>query len=119
MNKEKLIGCLLVVLMSFSACKKTSEKVIDCFGDSLLISVHVTVNATNMKQVATEVRYSGSKKVSGVKWEYGDGGTESTTSLTGSHTYASAGTYVVKARVTFTEGKSSCEVDPTKSVVIQ
>ncbi len=119
MKIEKLIGCLLIVAMSFVACKKTSERVIDCFGESFLVSVHVKVNEANGKQVATEVKYLGSKTISGVKWEYGDGSTESTTDLVGNHTYASAGTYTVKARVSFRDGKSTCEVDPTKSVSIQ
>ncbi|WP_316815254.1 PKD domain-containing protein [Pedobacter nyackensis] len=119
MKIEKLIGCLLIVVTSFAACKKTSERVIDCFGESLLVSVHVKIDAANGKQVTTEVKYLGSKTISGVKWEYGDGSTESTTGLTGDHTYVSAGSYTVKARVSFTDGKSSCEVDPTKNVNIQ
>lgn len=119
MKKMKLIGCVLIAFIIFAGCKKSSKAVVDCFGESLKVSVHVTISSTNSKQITTEVKYWGSKKVSGVKWEYGDGSTESTTGLTGSHTYAAGGAYTIKARVTFTEGKSSCEVDPTKNINIQ
>ena len=84
-----------------------------------MVSVHLKVNDANGKQVAAELKYLGSKTISGIKWEYGDGSTESTTGLVGNHTYASAGTYTVKARVSFRDGKSTCEVDPTKNVSIQ
>lgn len=112
--------CLFfIVLFSFSGCKKTTEKIVDCFGESLLTSVHVHVITTNAKEINTEVRYAGSKTISSVKWEFGDGAVQTTTGLTSNHTYAVAGNYTVKAKVTFTKGKSSCEVDPTKSVTIQ
>lgn len=119
MKTGKLMMGVLMIGMLFVGCKKSSERIVDCFGESLKLSVHVTVNPNNAKQVSTEVKYWGEKKISGIKWEYGDGATETTTGLTGNHLYASAGTYTVKARVTFTEGKSSCEVDPTKAVTIQ
>ncbi|RZL33255.1 MAG: PKD domain-containing protein, partial [Pedobacter sp.] len=95
MKKKQLLASALVIMMAFAGCKKAAESMIDCFSESVLVSVHVSVNATNAKQINTEVRYSGSKKVTGVKWEYGDGGTESTTALTGSHTYNSAGNYTI------------------------
>ncbi|RYG02369.1 MAG: PKD domain-containing protein, partial [Chitinophagaceae bacterium] len=98
MKKRKItyLLCLVVLtVMSFSTagCKKTTEKALDCFGESLLTSVHVHIITTNAKQINTEVRYAGSKTISNVKWEFGDGAVQTTTGLTSNHTYAVAGNY--------------------------
>lgn len=119
MKKVKLLGGLLAMVMLLTNCKKVTEKVIDCFGEAIETSLHVTVNATNSKQVTTEVKYWGNKTITKVKWEFGDGITVVTTGLTSHHTYTVAGTYTVKARVTLAKGTSSCEVDPTRAVHIQ
>lgn len=115
---KKWVWCL-VLLAFFAGCKKTTEQVIDCFAESLLVGVHVNVSAANAKQVVTELRYAGDQPIASITWEYGDGSTETTTNLTGNHTYAVAGMYTIKAKVTFRKGKSSCQVDPTKTVTIQ
>lgn len=110
---------MAAMLILLCGCKKTTEKVLDCFGESLLVSVHVTASSANPKLVATELRYSGSRNISSIKWEYGDGATQTTSGLSAAHTYAAAGNYTIKARVSFSQGKSSCEVDPTKNITVQ
>lgn len=118
MKKQILMGGLLAGLLISGSCKKTTESVVDCFSESVKVSLHVNVNSGNAKQIATEVKYWGHRTISSVKWEYGDGTIVTTTGLTSNHIYTAAGNYTVKARVTITEGKSSCETDPTKSVSI-
>lgn len=119
MKKQKLITCILAASMIFVSCKKTTESVVDCLSEDIRQSVHVTVNANNPKEVTTEVKYWGTKTIGSIKWEYRDGVVETTTSLTGMHTYSSAGNYTIKAKITITEGKSSCASDHTKTVTIQ
>lgn len=118
-KRIKLLGVVLLAMATFAGCKKAEEGIVDCLSESIKTGVHVTVSAGNAKQVSTEVTYWGHKTITSVKWEFGDGTTATTTGLSSSHTYTTAGNYTVKARVTFTEGKSSCEVDPTKAVTIQ
>ena len=118
MKKQILMGGLLAIFLISGSCKKAEKSVVDCLSESIKTTVHVTVSTSNAKQVTTEVKYWGHHTITSVKWEYGDGVTATTTGLTSSHTYTAAGSYTVKARVTFTEGKSSCEVDPTKAVNI-
>lgn len=118
MKKQILIVGILVAFLISGSCKKVEKSMVDCLGESIKTTVHVTVTASNTKQVATEVKYWGHHTITSVKWEYGDGVTATTTGLSSSHTYTTAGNYTVKARVTFTEGKSSCEVDPTKAINI-
>lgn len=119
MKKRTFIPYLLLFILLLGSCKKAAESAVDCFGESLLTSVHVMVSSTNAKQVTTEVRYGGTKTISGIKWEFGDGSTASTTERTSTHVYATPGSYTVTARVTFSNGTSSCEVDPTRTVNIQ
>lgn len=117
MKMQKLILGVMVAFLMLSSCKK-EEKILDCYGEAVKASVLVTVNTTNPKQVTTEVKYSGDKKVTNVQWEFGDGITVTTTGLTSTHTYTAAGSYTVRARVTLNKETVSCDIVPTRAVNI-
>ena len=117
MKMQKLILGVMVAFLMLSSCKK-EDKILDCFGEAVQASLQVTVNATNPKQVTTEVKYLGDKKVTNVEWEFGDGITLSTSGLTTTHTYIAAGNYTVRARVTLNKGTVSCDIVPTRVVNI-
>ncbi|WP_316788283.1 PKD domain-containing protein [Pedobacter frigoris] len=114
----KLTALVLMMIMGFVSCKKQAAGIIDCLGESILTSFSHTTDANNPKKVNFVVKYSGSHTLSSVKFEFGDGQTETVAGTTASHTYAGAGTYSVKARVTLKNNKATCEVDPVKQVVV-
>lgn len=115
--RKLLFRSLLVSICIFNvSCKKTLESIVNCTGEGLLMSVHHTVDGSSPKLVHFEGRYSGSHNLDSVTWDFGDGQTG--TGKTVDHTYAASGTYTVKAKIKITNGKSTCESDPTRSVVI-
>jgi hypothetical protein len=117
--RKLLFRSILVAICIFSiSCKKTLESIVNCTGEALLMSVHHNVDTSSPKLVHFEARYSGSHSVESVSWEFGDGKTATGKSLTADHTYDAAGTYNVKAKIKIVSGKSTCEGDPAKSVVI-
>jgi len=113
-----LVACTLVLSSVFFSCRKTTEKIVDCFGQSLLTSFSHTTDAANPKKVDFTAKHSGELSIASVKFEYGDGQSQTVTGTTASHTYAAAGTYSVKARITLTNGKGTCETDPVRSVTV-
>ena len=117
MKKILLLRFLLVSVCIFNnSCKKALESIINCTGEALLMSVHHTVDGSSPKLVHFEGRYSGTHSLDSVTWDFGDGKTG--TGKTVDHTYDASGTYTVKAKIKIANGKSTCESDPTKSVVI-
>lgn len=109
---------VLVALISFS-CGDDLENAIDCVGESALLELKHTADATNAKKIDYEIGYNGSYTVSSVKWTFGDGSVIQTVEgNTVSHVYTTAGTYTAKAEVTIKKGSSSCNQSKTKSVTI-
>ncbi|MDQ6482028.1 PKD domain-containing protein [Dyadobacter sp. LHD-138] len=116
--KRKLLSCIILgsVCIFEVSCKKVLESIINCTGESVFMSLHYTVDASSPKLVHFEGKYSGSHSFDSVTWDFGDGKTG--TGKTVDHTYAASGTYNVKAKIKVTDGKSHCESDPVRSVVI-
>lgn len=112
----------LVFFISNSCSKHDDEAIVDCFGESLLVSLKHSADGTNAKLINYSIEYGGSNTVSSVKWTFGDGTPAQTVnSATGavSHTYATAGTFEVKADVTLGKGGGgSCTVSPKKNVTV-
>lgn len=113
---------LLLVFISglifISGCKKVTENMVDCLGESLLVSVRADVDASNNKLINFEAHYVGESSVSSVTWDFGDGSSQTFTTKTASHTYSKAGNYMVKAKVTLSQNGSTCTPEPTKSIVV-
>lgn len=118
MKKAFFFVAFAMVITVAAGCRKTSEKVIDCLAESILTSVHTTVDGTNPKLVHIEAKYSGSHRVTSVKWEYGDGKTATTSTLTSDYTYTTPGTYTIKANVSISNNGGSCTVSPTRQVTV-
>lgn len=117
MKRIAMFLMLSVFVFELNSCSKSEdEHVVDCFGDSVLTQLKHTVDDGNPKEIDYSIQYSGSSTVSSVKWDFGDGKTATGTSVT--HQYTAAGTYEVKADVTFAKDGSSCTVSPKKSITV-
>lgn len=113
------MSCLILgaICLFQPGCKKTLESIVNCTGEGLLMSVHHTEDASSPKLIHFEAKYSGSHTLESVTWNFGDGSTGTGPSV--DHTYAASGTYLVTAKIKIASGKSTCESDPTRSVVIK
>ena len=116
-NTAIVIGSVLALFISFS-CGDELEKGIDCVAESTFVQLKHTADATNENKIDYKIEYSGTYTLTSVKWTFGDGTTETINGNTVSHTYASAGTYTVKADVTIRKGGNRCTSSPTKSVTV-
>ena len=118
MRKASLLLSIASILLVQGACKKTTENVVDCIAESLLVSVKYKADAANSKMINFEVNYSGTNTVQSVEWVYGDGNTAKVNGTTSSHTYSNAGPYTVKAKVSIGNGSSSCTSDQEKNITV-
>lgn len=117
---RKIIILLFVAglaALSFS-CGDDLEKALDCTGENLLVHLESTADAANSKKINYEVEYTGDYTVKSVKWTFGDGATQTVNGTAVSHTYATGGTFAVKADVTLKSGSSSCTSTHSKSVTV-
>lgn len=118
MKKLLFVLVLAAGCMTYVSCKKTVESAIDCTGQGLLMSIHYHVDGSSSKLVHFEAGYAGSYTVESVSWDFGDSKTATGKNLTLDHTYTASGTYTVKVKIKIVKDKSSCEIEQTKSVVI-
>lgn len=117
--KKKFTFLFIAALafLSFS-CGDDLEKAFDCAGENLLLEIGHTADAANSKKIDYELKYTGEYTVKSVKWTFGDGTTQNVSGSTVSHTYATGGTFAVKADVTLKNGSSSCTSAHSKSVTV-
>ncbi|MBF4492577.1 PKD domain-containing protein [Flavobacterium sp. JLP] len=109
---------ITVLVLSFSCSKSDIERGIDCVAESTFIKLKHTADATNTKIINYEIEYTGTYALTSVKWTFGDGTTQTVSGKTVSHTYATGGTFAVKADVTIKKDKQTCTSSPTKSVTV-
>lgn len=115
MKTIKLLLAVFTVSLSVS-CEKAEESIVNCLFEQALLDVHHSVSDENPLQVDLNVTYYGSETFDGyVIWDFGDG-TPAQVLLgkDASHTYASGGTYTVKATLKINNG--SCTFSPTETV---
>ncbi len=116
----KKINYLFVAFLAIGSlsCSKEENAITDCLGQSFLTFIHHNVSAENPKLVNFSVTYSGEHSFDNkTKWDFGDGTPIKT--LSGhetSHTYTTAGKYVVKATTSLNGGKCSHELKETITV---
>ncbi|RYZ28300.1 MAG: PKD domain-containing protein [Chitinophagaceae bacterium] len=118
MRKFKLLF-LALTFMSFLSCgDDDTRSVVDCFGESLLMSVDHEKAAANPKQVTFEAKYFGDHDLDGtIKWNFADGTPVQTLSgTTATHTYTTSGTYHAAATVSLNGG--GCSYDLKETVTI-
>jgi PKD repeat protein len=118
MRKVSFLFLIAGILLMQAACKKTTETVVDCLAESLLVSVKYKADAINNKIINFEVNYAGANTVQSVEWIYGDGSTAKGNATTSTHTYSAAGPYTVKAKVAIAKGNSTCTPEPEKSITV-
>lgn len=118
----KKIATVLIVITTFfmvSCGKDVEESVVDCLGESILISsIQHTADATNPKIINYSITYSGEGTINSIKWTFGDGTTQTVNGLTVSHTYAAANGYNVQADVEVKVNKSTCTETKKKGVTV-
>ncbi|MBD3905508.1 PKD domain-containing protein [Chryseobacterium sp. Ch-15] len=100
-----------------SSCGREEEAVVDCFAEGIKASLHYKASSTDPKQITLNVEYWGDKEVTSVKWSFGDGTTASTSSISTTHNYGSAGNYSATAEVSLNNGK--CDLTTKKTVEVQ
>lgn len=118
MKKLKFL-LLAIIVGTMSSCGDDDTKsIVDCFGESLLISVDHEKVETNPKQVNFEAKYFGDHDLDGtIKWNFDDGTpVQALPGTTASHTYVNAGTYHATATVILNGGGCSYDVKETVTV---
>ncbi|WP_163409970.1 PKD domain-containing protein [Flavobacterium ajazii] len=119
---KKFTAILMLVSLSFIAnsCKHDDEHIVDCLEDSLLTELKHSPDPSNSKVINYSIQYSGTNKITYVKWTFGDGTPVKNIKTPGAvpHTYAGSGTYQVKADITLSRLGSSCTMTLDKDVVI-
>ncbi len=112
---------LFLILTSFlmvsESCKKTKEA-IDCFEESLKVTMVHTKDNADSKKVTFTLAYAGSFDLQNVKWEFGDGQEETVTGMSVTHTYADAGSYEVRYTVSIKNDDESCSPAYQETITI-
>lgn len=116
-KKLTILSIAVLAFLSFS-CGDDLEKAFDCTGENLLLEIAHTADAANSKKIDYKIEYTGTYAVKSVKWTFGDGSTLTVSGSTVSHTYATGGTFAVKADVTLKSGSSSCTSSHSKNVTV-
>ncbi len=119
MKKITTILVFALVFFTNNSCSKSDDAaIIDCVGEGIVTELKHSVDPANAYKINYSIEYGGSNTVSSVNWTFGDGKSETTTGKTVSHTYATAGTFEVKADVSIAKSGGSCTVSPKKSITI-
>ncbi len=118
--KNLLIAVTLsIFFLSQMGCKKTTEEAINCSLESLLMTMHANVDPQNLKLFHFTFEYEGSGEFTldnEIKWDFGDGTTETSQGKTIDHTYANTGAYTAKATYKLYKGSDWCSSYITKSI---
>ncbi|SHM74785.1 hypothetical protein SAMN05444266_110215 [Chitinophaga jiangningensis] len=113
----KQVSLLLFLLLS--ACGKSERQDVDCPGESNAVKFDYVTDPANSRKVDYTISYTGDISITSITFDYGDGKTESLSVLTGSHTYAQPGVYIVKATLTLQNSTGViCAITPAKRVTI-
>lgn len=109
---------VLLSIFALGACSKDDEKdAIDCFADALFVDAHHSASTEDPHTINFNVSYNGENTVDkSIKWDYGDGTTNTVNGLTTSHTYSQPGTYTVKASVSVNNGSCTHQVKETVNI---
>ncbi|MDF2190624.1 PKD domain-containing protein [Paraflavitalea sp. CAU 1676] len=118
MNMRLFIISALLTCTFLSSCKKTAKDIIDCLAEDLYVTLHATPDGSNPKKIDFHVNYTGDHSVSSIEWIFGDGSTATVNGVSTSHTYGSAGSYTVKAKVKIINGSATCIPEPEKKITI-
>lgn len=117
---KKIATILMLISIAFmsNSCSKALESIVDCTGETVLVKLEHTPDATNSKKINFSFNYAGSGTVQAVTWNFGDG-TAPVAGKETSHTYSTAGTYVVKAEATIKKGDNNCGMTPQRTITVE
>ncbi|MFK5855264.1 MAG: PKD domain-containing protein [Bacteroidota bacterium] len=114
---------LSIIIYIQPGCKSTVSDIIDCSIESAFLSIHDNVDTTNSKLVHFEFVNSdtdgGFTLDQDIHWDFGDGKTETSSSLKIDHIYADTGSFSVIATYTLRRGDASCTGPKDKTVTIE
>lgn len=118
MKKTGILLLTLITVITLTVSCGKEDDIVDCFGESLLLSIHHYKSAENLKEVNFTVKYSGDHPFDNtVKWNFGDGTPVQTfTGKEAKHTYQNPGSYTAKATVSLNNGKCSYDLDETVTI---
>ena len=105
---------LLLLGVGFISC----EDVIECAGESLLISIDITPDGMDPNLVEFDVDYFGDFELENVDYDFGDGTRSNDATEMETHRYDSPGTYEVKITVNLKDGGDSCRPTLDRTVMI-
>jgi PKD repeat protein len=119
--KNLLIATAIsLFFLSQTGCKKIIDDAISCTTESFFLYIEGDVDANNLKLfhfTFVNSDTSGDYTLDNqIKWDFGDGVTETSQGLTIDHTYASTGSYTAKASYTLHKGSSSCSSYKEKAI---
>lgn len=109
--------CLTALILT-SSCEKATESLINCIGESLLVTIQATPDATDPKKVQFSIKYTGSLTMSTITWDFADGSPVAEGAASTTHTYAVAGSYLVSATVKLQKANSTCVPNPQKNITV-
>ena len=113
-----LVFISLAAIILTSSCKKAAESIINCIGESLLVTIQATPDSIDPKKIQFSIRYTGSLTMSTITWDFADGTPVAEGAASTSHTYATAGSYLVLATVKLQKGSSTCVPKPQKNITV-
>jgi hypothetical protein len=100
---KNLLAAIVIslIFLSQTGCKKIIDDAISCTTESFFLYIEGDVDASNLKLfhfTFVNSDTSGDYILDNqIKWDFGDGVTETSQGLTIDHTYASTGSYTAKA----------------------
>lgn len=116
--KRFLVFLSLTAIILTASCKKATESLINCIGESLLVTIQAAPDATDPKKIQFSIRYTGSLTMSTITWDFADGTPVAEGAASTSHTYAAAGSFLVSATVKLQKGSSTCVPKPQKNITV-
>ncbi len=114
MHKPLIFFCICLTVLMTSSCKD----IINCTGESLLISIDITPDGDDPNLVEFQVNYSGDFELEGVDYEFGDGQSAKGEGTMVTHRYENSGVYDAVIQVKLKDGKRDCRSEFDRVVTI-
>lgn len=116
--KIKFLYLMIITVSTIilSCSDDDADSFFSCLGETSITHIVHNIDSNNALQVNFEIEYNGDYSLSNVQWDFGDGSSGS--GATTSHTYNSAGTYLIKASVSVNEEGNNCSFTKDKSITV-
>lgn len=116
---KKIVTILVLSIIAFASnsCSKELDSIVDCTGETVLVKIEHNVDPANSKKINYSFTYAGSGSIRSIVWTFGDG-SPSEAGNEVSHTYATSGSYTVKAQAKIRKDNNDCEVTPQRTLTV-